>query len=161
MILPIQLRECVIRPILKKINLWSANAEELLMGTAAQESKGGTYIIQEGKDAIFTQGGLGIFQMEAPTYNDMWDRVIKAPLRTLILSSCNFAEKPLATEMITNLAYAAVMCRVKYLSIPHDLPDANDVTAIGQYWKQWYNTPLGGGTVDEFVKNYHSYVGNK
>ncbi len=164
MIMPIQFRECVVIEPLKRVDLWSVNSEEIVFSTGAQESKCGTYIIQQTNAGIFRNGGLGPFQMETLTYNDMWDRFIKPGLRKTILEACNFAEKPPATEMVTNLAFAAIMCRIKYLSIPHELPPANDVNAMAAYWKQWYNTPGGAGTVEEFIHNYHilnTYTGVK
>jgi hypothetical protein len=31
---------------------------------------------------------------------------------------------------------------------------------MADYWKQHYNTPLGRGTVEEFISNYQRHVGN-
>ena len=62
--------------------------------------------------------------------------------------------------MIGNLYYAAAMARVHYLRRPEALPPAGDVEALGQYWKNFYNTFLGKGTVEEFVENYHRHVGD-
>lgn len=62
-----QLRLYVIRPTLEKIELWSEAAENLLLGTTAQESHMGTYIKQVGKGPA-----LGIYQMEPATHKDIW-----------------------------------------------------------------------------------------
>ncbi len=59
---------------------------------------------------------------------------------------------------IWNLAYATAMCRVYYIRVPHPLPDAGDVRAMGEYWKRHYNTPQGRGTVDEFVGEFEEHV---
>ena len=58
-----QILSMVIRPALSKINLWSPNAEELVLGLAIVES-GLTYIRQWG-------GGpaLGLWQVEPSTQN--------------------------------------------------------------------------------------------
>lgn len=159
MILPIQLRQAVIRPAIKAINLWSQDAEELLMATAAQETQLGTYIVQEGEHGIFMNGGLGIFQMEKPTHDDLWARVIPSDMAEEIMLYCNFKNKPNAERMITDLGYAAIMCRIKYHSIPAPLPPANDVEVMAAYWKKYYNTPLGAGTEKEFVENYRKLIG--
>ena len=53
-----ELRQYVIRPTLKAINLWSIAAENLLLGTAAQESQLGHYLTQVKGPA------LGIYQIE-------------------------------------------------------------------------------------------------
>ena len=61
------LRLYIIRPTLQKINLWSEAAENLLLGTAAQESLLGTYLKQNGNGPA-----LGIYQMEPNTHKDIW-----------------------------------------------------------------------------------------
>jgi hypothetical protein len=67
-----QLRHYVVRPTLRRLGLWSKSAENLLMGTAAQESHLGTYLHQVG-------GGpaKGIFQMEPATERDLIKNYIR------------------------------------------------------------------------------------
>lgn len=65
-----------------------------------------------------------------------------------------FSEK----ELITNLAYATAMARVFYRRVKEALPAADDLDGMGRYWKKYYNTPLGRGTVEEFKANYTKYV---
>ncbi|KAF0118141.1 MAG: hypothetical protein FD149_866 [Rhodospirillaceae bacterium] len=57
----------VIRPTLLHLGLHSPAAEALLLGTAIQESRLGTYLRQTG-------GGpaLGVYQMEPATHEDIW-----------------------------------------------------------------------------------------
>jgi hypothetical protein len=38
------------------------------------------------------------------------------------------------------------------------LPNANDIEALGTYYKKYYNTPLGRATVEEFMKNCERFV---
>jgi hypothetical protein len=151
-------RELVVRPALQGSYLWSQVAENLLMGTAAQESRF-QYLEQIRGPA------LGIFQMEPATHDDLWlnyirfssDRATKVRLWTVEQTL------PFAGEMAWNLRYAAIMCRVHYLrhekSTP--LPDSSDPALLGKVWKQVYNTPRGVGTVDEFIANYLKYVEGK
>lgn len=163
-----QLRECVIRPALKAIDLWSADAEELLIGTCAQETKGGSYIIQETSKGIYVKGGLGIYQLEEATYDSLWKCQVlpREKLCTAIMKACHFEypqpfkleNAPPAKELITNLAYATMMSRVFYLDFEEPLPKGTDVEAMGVYWKKYYNTVYGAGTVEQFIKSYHDYV---
>ena len=51
------LREYVIRPTLYKLDLWSKSAENLLIGTIAQESQGGYFNLS---DRIFAKNYLCI-----------------------------------------------------------------------------------------------------
>ncbi len=55
------------------------------------------------------------------------------------------------------LPYATAMCRIHYLRVKEPLPDIHPVT-MGSYWKKYYNTELGKGTVEEFVENWNKYI---
>jgi hypothetical protein len=48
------------------------------------------------------------------------------------------------------------MARVHYLRRPEPIP--TDLTGQAEYWKKWYNTYLGAGTVEEYIENYKKYV---
>ena len=75
-----QLRTLV-KDVLTFLNLHSQAAEDLVMGTIAQESRMGTYIRQLGNGPA-----LGISQMEPATHNDIWNNFLayKEPLSTLL-----------------------------------------------------------------------------
>jgi len=152
-ILATDLREIVIRPTLKKLNLWSESAENLLMGTAAQESQMGRYLMQINGIAI------GVFQCEPATHDDIWSRYLvhKGNLTAAILRLVAM-KQPKLDQLAWNLSYAAAICRVHYLRVPSALPDPNDIEALGHYWKNHYNTHLGRGTVEEFIKSYTAMV---
>ena len=46
------------------------------------------------------------------------------------------------------------MARIHYLRVPEALPAADDVVGLAAYWKRYYNTELGAGTVEKFVESY-------
>ncbi len=150
-----QLLELVIRPTLKKLGLHSEAAEQLVIGTIWQESRG-EYIKQLG-------GGpaLGLAQMEPATHDDIWRNYL-AYKRTLANNITELASMqclgdgmmPDANELIGNLNYAVAMCRVHYRRVKAPLPKAGDVAGMAAYWKQYYNTPLGAGTAQEFVEHF-------
>jgi hypothetical protein len=136
----------LIERTLFEINLYSPAATNLLLGTAAQESRFGTYLKQIRGPAI------GAFQVEPNTFNDLRAKY-KDPrlyLRELVRYS--------AADMEWNLRLAIIMCRLKYRSIMKPLPDADDLPGLAGYWKKYYNTPLGAGTEAEFIENYRKYV---
>ena len=54
--------------------------------------------------------------------------------------------------------YAAAVCRVLYFRAPDPLPDAGDLDGLAKYWKRFFNTRDGAGTVAEFVSDYRRYV---
>ena len=140
-----------LRPTLKSIGLYSLEAEKLLMGTAAQESNF--------RNVSQTGGGpaKGPFQMETITHDDLWNRIVhrhatlELRIRALLKGAAPSAPMPMG-----NAAYAVAMCRVKYWSVRDSIP--RDLTGWSQYWKRWYNTPLGKGSPGEFIANWHLYV---
>jgi hypothetical protein len=60
--------------------------------------------------------------------------------------------------MIFNLKYATAMARIHYLRISEPLPQFNDIEGMWNYYKQYYNTPKGAATRDQFMGNYAKYV---
>lgn len=159
-----QLLELVIRPTLIELGLHSVAAERLVLGTIYQES-GGEYIQQLG-------GGpaLGLIQMEPQTHNDIWRNFLayhpklkfkvadllshKARIESFSSTSNGRPIVPPAAELIGNLKYAVAMCRIHYLRVPQALPHPDGLQGFADYWKKYYNTPEGKGSVVEFVNNY-------
>lgn len=144
-----QLRS-LIRDVLTEVGLWSYSAEELLMMTAAVESNLGTYIRQIGGPA------RGIFQMEPATERDIIDNYLmfKDELRSRVQE---FRTKH-PRQLEWNLAYQILMARVHYLRVPEPLPHQMDKLGLAKYWKKYYNTMLGKGTVDKALKAYERLV---
>lgn len=147
-----QFRELVIRPTLKSIGLWSPEAEELLLGTAAHESLLGTYLRQVRGPA------LGVYQMEPATYRDIWENYLRYKPhlveRLNKLVPAYDGPMPPEEQLITNLAYATAMTRIFYLRVPKALPEEGDLDGQAHYWKRYYNTHLGRGRVEEYVRNF-------
>lgn len=145
-----QLRIEIVRPALQSIDMHSEAAENLVMGTAAQESRL-KYVRQLG-------GGpaLSLFQMEPETYNDLWANYLdyRADVSAAIRKSLSTHTTPPAERLKWDMRLGAIMCRVHYRRRPEPLPDAGDVWGMAAFWKQHYNTVLGAGTEQEFVDNY-------
>ena len=146
-----QLREQIVSPTLHTLGLWSPAAEDLILGTCAVESRMGHYLVQVGGPA------LGICQMEPVTHDDIWENYLayKHRLADVVES---LVVQPVARALVFDLRYAVAMCRVHYLRCPEALPKHGDVNGYGAYWKKYYNTPLGKGSVQKFVDAYHKYV---
>jgi hypothetical protein len=142
-----QLRELIIRPTLKDMGMWSEAAENLLMGTAAQESHLGSYIKQVGKGPA-----LGIYQCEPFTHDDVVKWAREKYLGAIVGVNHD--------RLIYDLKYATMICRLHYYRHKMPLPQADDVEQLAVMWKTVYNTRLGKGKPEEFVKNYERYVIN-
>lgn len=138
-----QLRDLITR-VLKEVNLYSASAVELLMLTCATESNLGEYIRQVKGPA------RGIFQMEPFTHDDIWKTHGKK-LKYLLYDQDS-------GRLEYDLRYAIIMTRMHYLRIPSVLPPWHDTTALAKYWKKYYNTHYGKGTVPKAMAKYKKYV---
>ncbi len=147
-----QLQE-LIQHVLKEVDLYSIDAEYLLIGTAAQESALGCFLRQFGSGPA-----LGIFQMEPATEDDLWTNYLKyrPRLSEKIIKLFHGVSK---NDLWWNLGYQVVMARLQYYRRPEPLPDHQDVQGMAKYWKKHYNTTAGQGTVKEFVKNFHAFCG--
>ncbi len=146
MLNPQHLLDLVVDPVLHELDIWSETARQLVMGTAAQES-GLRHLTQLG-------GGpaRGIFQMEPATYEDIWENWLAHNSQVAeVVESLRLSFEP--DEMAWNLQLAAAMCRVHYRRFP-GFPEEGNVRSLGEYWKKFYNTPKGAGTVEEFERNF-------
>lgn len=155
MIDPTHMRDHVIMPTLCAMGdqFCSASSIRVLFGTCIQESLCGTYLKQ-----LKHGPAVGIYQMEPMTYCDIINNYLihRPKLCEIVYKTCNFNHFPDASEMIANMRFATVMARMHYYRVKERLPDCEDLKGIAKYWKKYYNTELGKGTVDEFIKNYKS-----
>lgn len=149
------LREYVVRPALEGVGLHSPAAENLVMGTAAQETHL-RWLRQIRGPA------LGLWQVEPATYHDYLQFLSRSERKRLEERICNYlgyVALPTSHErIISDLQLGAIMCRVHYLRIHDPLPAAEDIHGLGAYWKRFYNTHLGKGTVEQFVDNYGRFL---
>lgn len=143
------------------MKMWSQAAENLLMGTAMQESRCGTYLVQIGGPA------LGIFQVEPATADDIIFRYLErrpalrrqfeAGFRLLDGRPVNWPgldRDLVCAALASNLRFSTAVARLRYWMVPQPLPAAGDIDGLAAYWKQHYNTPLGRGTEEEWANNY-------
>ena len=143
----------VVRATLIYMRMWSASAENLLLGTAIQES-GLRYLRQHGDGPA-----RGLYQIEPATHDDIADRYlakhrdIRKRLNTLLAPIPSRID-----QLATNLAYATAIARLRYWMDPALLPEPDDIDGLAAYWKRVYNTPRGGGRASEFTANYRRYV---
>lgn len=143
-----QLRH-LIKRVLKPFGTWSQAAEDLLIGTAAQESCVGTYITQIKGPA------KGIFQMEPATEKDLWEYIVRKDLHYLVGTvSGVFGPNPLHLE--GNLIYQIIMARIFYLRVKERIPDG--IEAQARYYKKYWNTEAGKATVEQYMKNVYRYA---
>lgn len=153
---PEQLTVHVIRPALKYIDLWSPAAGALVLGTGLVESQL-RYVDQIDK-ANKPGPAYGLWQCEELTHADYWNSFLRFQNglreRCTGLVSRRSVLFPPVDELVFNLAYAAAMCRVHYRRVKAPLPHRHDAAGMAEYWKQFYNSPLGKGTVQKALPHF-------
>jgi hypothetical protein len=150
---------------------YSESAVELLMLTAAAESELGRYIVQVGGPA------RGIFRMEPETQYDIYINYLVYH-EGLLHKVNSFASDANRYELdsVGNIPFQIVYARVYYLRVAERLPEIHylrvdpekggtqriltvrTMHALAKYWKRYYNTPKGKGTVDGAVQKYRRFV---
>jgi hypothetical protein len=68
------------------------------------------------------------------------------------------AQVPSPERLITDLRYATAICRIHYMRVSKPLPDANDVDAIWDYYKQFYNTAGGKSVKTNAISAYKKFI---
>lgn len=131
---------------------YSQAAINLLLGTYATESiiDGQTHLRQINGPA------LGIFQMEPATFAWIQDVHYNHKTRTTAIPAVACA---LFADIEWNLKLAIIMARLCYwYKTPEPLPPADDLISLASYYKTWYNSLLGHGSVQKFIRDYQAYM---
>ena len=150
-----QLKKYIIEPTLEMLGMKSDSAVNLLLGTAAVESKMGYYIHQVKGIAC------GIYQIEPATDYDVHNNYLmhRHELARVVESlTTKFPEQSQKNNLIGNLFYQTAIARIIYYRAPEKLPSPDDIEGLAWYWKKHYNSYLGKGTVPKFVDAYKTYV---
>lgn len=154
----VQVREYVVRPALQRVGLWSPAAEVLVFGTGLVETE------YNWLDQTTPGPGpaYGPWQMEEPTHDDIWLSYLsrQTDLADSLIRMAGFGNvtKPPVIALHGNLFYGAAMCRVYYRRLKAALPEPDDAAGMAAYWKQWYNTPRGKGTLERALPYFQKAV---
>jgi hypothetical protein len=65
---------------------------------------------------------------------------------------------PLPERMIYDLQYATAMARLHYRRVKAPIPDHKNIDAVWEYYKKYYNTPLGKAEKEQSIKHYQKYL---
>lgn len=153
----VQFADYVVMPATMRIALNTLAADRLVLGTALVESE---LVWIDQVDPLDKPGpAFGFFQMERVTHDSIWNDYLKynRDLANLVRATASWSAGmhiPDATELRTNMLYAAAMCRVRYRWAKPKLPDPDDALGMAKYWKAHYNTHLGKGTVEKAVSHF-------
>ena len=139
--------ERIIKETLDHMNLYSEDALEMIYKTGKAES---------GYRTLQQYGGgpaLGFFQMEPATYRDIWENYVmyREKYRNK-LYSLGFDDSKMDYCLMSNIGIQVAMCRLHYRRVPSALPKAGDLEGQANYWKKYYNSHLGKGTIEHFME---------
>lgn len=147
-----QLRQHIIAPVLISMDMWSQEAEDLLLGTAIHESDGLKRITQYGSGPA-----LSYYQMEPATLHDLYDNYLRFhPDKQKLLDKFKAPGLSQADNLRMNAAYATAAARLQYYRVPTRIPTSFEGQA--EYWKKHWNTHLGAGTVEQYIEHAKEFV---
>lgn len=148
------LKDEITVPTLQALGMYSMNAVNLVLGTIADETDFGSF-----RSQLNGGPGLGIGSMEEPTYCDCWRYIyLHDGVLNAVKTVCPGASHETFALLQTNDVLAVTMIRIKYWMVPAEIP--TEIPDLAAYWKKYYNTPLGKGTVDIFIQKYNQFVLN-
>ncbi len=147
----------LVRLVLKGQEMWSPDAEELVLRTGAVESH---YFYREG---VSNGPELGYWQIHPQTAEDILFRYLQRSKRedwkhnlemVLGYELSWLLEEPgrFEEELRNNDILGIALCRLWYMIAQYPIPDADDIGAQAWLWKKWYNTSHGTGTTSKFVR---------
>lgn len=115
----------------------SPAAVELLLLTAAQESKLGLYLWQIKRNGSPGGGpGVGVYQMEPGRFKDTWSRWPEA-LRDTVSAATGWARPDMRfLAMAWDLRLATAMARAAYWLVKGPLPAADDLDGLDAYYQR-------------------------
>lgn len=148
-----ELRHLIIRETLKELDDWSLDRENLLLGTAAQES---------GLGQNLKAGRLvGIYHISAVTHRAVWDKYLinRPELASTIrglASQRSFLKDPHG-ELISNLKYATAIAWLIYKRTDQALPKHSSSEDLAKYWHRHFHT-RPSGQVEDFETNFRNLV---
>ncbi len=148
---PRDLRKYVIAPALAALSLDGDAAEELMLGTALQESGAGRRLAQVKGPA------LGIWQMEPATHADIWQNFLTGHTGIAIAVHGLMLPKIEPVQQLEgNLYYACAMARLVYYRVSEPLPAAGGLAAQAAFYKTHYNTAAGAASAAEYIANWRA-----
>lgn len=146
-----QLKNAIVK-VLQKIQLpISEEVVNMIAEIACVESNCGEYIKQINGPAC------GIFQIEPNTATDIMNNYLqyrdayKNAVMSVYINKLSIEE-----NLQYNLAFSIAMCRAFLLRIKESVPDTVEERA--KYWKKYYNTAYGKGTIEDYLKKVEKYA---
>jgi hypothetical protein len=137
-----------------RYQLYSEDAEEMLLMIAAHESELGKYLQQIG-------GGpaLGLYQIEPATMIDNYKNFLNnRPELAKQISDVAGCGIDHVTQLKYNPIFGTIHARLKLYRSKGALPPANDPQAMAMYAKECFNSRDGAATPEMYLAAYRRLV---
>ena len=119
---------------------------DLLIETARAET-----MLGKAEDRTPLTGGVGLMQFDEIAFNDVKERAGKK-WGDLVKEKLKVDMNLVTYEMLLYSPFLSVLwARLKYKLIPEEVP--SDIYERAKYWKKYYNTYKGKGTVEHYLRN--------
>ena len=94
-------------------------------------------------------------RLATPSDEGQFEILVRKEAAPVVSSRCasEYLVVRMPATMAEDAAGQAAMARVRYMRVAESIPA--DGRGLARYWKTYYNTPLGAGTVAEFVANWN------
>lgn len=122
------------------------NARLLMAETSMQETKFGEY-----GDPTPYGAGTGLCQHDELPYNDIIRRSRSKHLDAIKERFRIDMREVQWRELENSPILAFIACRLHYKLVPEAIPES--VEGRAGYWKKYYNTSAGKGTVEEYIES--------
>lgn len=148
-----EFRQLIVRDTLTAIDDWAPAHENLLLGTAAQESRRGLNL-KSGRL-------LGIYRISPNTHRAVWDKYLLhypdlASRVRGMAGQHSFIKDPHG-ELISNLKYATAIAWLIYRRAEQALPAGDDIPSLARYWHRHFRAKASASPSD-FIASYQDYV---
>ncbi|HIF9256515.1 TPA: hypothetical protein ACX6Q6_003539 [Photobacterium damselae] len=130
----------------------SQHLARLLLETACAETLLGNL-----KDPTPNGAGTGLTQMDKGTFDWLQEKYKDRAIATKIKNELNVDIGTVKyAQLGTDPKLSLIFCRLRYLAVPAPVPST--LAERAAYWKRWYNTKYGAGTVEEYISKANQYL---
>lgn len=131
---------------------WGANdtAAALIQETIAAETQMGTYPDNT------SESGHGLTQFDEIGFRDVVERT-RDKDKHIIRKKFGYQLSELTVKDLDNdPTLAIIFCRLKYKLRPEPIP--SDIVSRASYWKRFYNSALGKGTIEHYLDSAERHL---
>tara|TARA_Y100001934_G_scaffold100683_1_gene123850 strand:+ start:1810 stop:2340 length:531 start_codon:yes stop_codon:yes gene_type:complete len=126
-------------------------ATNLLLETAAAETSLGLY-----QDPTPGGAGMGLNQHDLIAFQDIISRTPMRLVKTIHMHFGYDIRKLVHTDLANDPLLSFIFCRLHYRLRPEPIPSS--LRGRAEYWKQFYNSMAGKGTVTHYLDSANTYL---